>query len=393
MHRRNERREMNRRNATLFSLFVLCSLVMILKLGTGIDFADAEPALPPLGVITPSKMMNMPSKPLVGKKKATFTRGQHSDRYISSSSLSWAPQLVTPDMTEQQLVIAVGIPSTDTSVGAMRRKWQRESWLKYHAVWPNPASRSSSSSSLPTRLVVNYLVGLHPLSSYQFSAGLRDESDLHGDIIGLNLKEGKSTGKISGGAGYWGLEAEVGMSKKALIWYRIALEQFPNADFVMKADDDIFLRVPLYVRDLMKWFAAKGDPSSKFYFVGGMAILMSADLVRVVAADAATEDLLIREYDPTVNYKSHNLDHEDVMIGRILYRLHVNHTLVKDCRMHDVHTGENKKPISHNSLIVHHLKEIEYAKLFSQFADETPLPPVSISRGRTHRGFEKIELC
>jgi hypothetical protein len=38
-------------------------------------------------------------------------------------------------------------------------------------------------------------------------------------------------------------------------------------------------------------------------------------------------------------YKATNHDHEDVVVGRIFYRASVRHTVVKDCRFHDIHAG------------------------------------------------------
>jgi hypothetical protein len=40
-------------------------------------------------------------------------------------------------------------------------------------------------------------------------------------------------------------------------------------------------------------------------------------------------------------YKATNRDHEDVMVGRTFYDASVPHTVVKDCRFHDIHAGVN----------------------------------------------------
>jgi hypothetical protein len=378
--------------------FVLSSLLFIFTYGTGVpgESLSAAPHRAPLSAPGLPRYSQPVSNPQIKMSSSSFVSAPHSNKFISTG-LSWSPQPVSN--WSGKLMIVVGIPSTDTATGLQRRTWQRNSWLRYRGVWPK---RDTNSYSL---MVVNYLVGLHPANDFSFSDSLQKEIVAHHDIIGLNLREGKSTGKISGGAGYWGMEAEVGMSKKALIWYRIALEQFPQADFILKADDDIFLRVPLYLRDVaqlprerlyygkvMKWFARKGDPSSKFYFVGGMALLMSRDIASLVAQDHVTENVLLRDYDGGYDYKAHNADHEDVMVGRILYRLHVNHTLVSDCGMHDVHTGENKKPVASTSLVIHHLKGDEYLTLFTRFGEEATLPAATFV-SRSYRSSERIDLC
>ncbi|CUG02810.1 UDP-gal or UDP-c-dependent glycosyltransferase, putative [Bodo saltans] len=371
------------------------------------------------------------------------------------------------------ILVVVGIPTTDTSFGQKRREWQRGSWLRYRRVWRHdssgddqsmtgggcsdgPRHTSSSPSRLDACLVVKYLIGRHPTHNYQFSLDLIKESQRHfGDMIGLEMKEGApSTGKKSGGAGYWGLEAEVGMSRKALLWYRAALELFPQAQYIMKCDDDVFLRIPQYVQDLqslhtsghlsattttessknsqktkklssggidhfnnaggpppmlywgkvMKWGAVKGDPTSKFYFVGGMSITMSKDLAQRITAHAPIQEHALAPFPtssgtadskpPVVTmsaeaiskmYKEHNMDHEDVMIGRIIYNLKLNVTMVKDCRYHDVHKGANVRPITPRSVVIHHLNEDEYVQLFERFGEDSV--EKTVWRATTGRSF------
>jgi hypothetical protein len=136
------------------------------------------------------------------------------------------------------------------------------------------------------QMLVRYVLARHPSHNFELSAELRNESQVQRDIIAFDMQEGRpATGKKSGQAGYWGLEAEVGMSRKAFVWYSYAVATYPLADYVMKADDDLYLRVEAYLASLellakvhrlywglaMRWGAKKNDPSSKFAFVGGMA--------------------------------------------------------------------------------------------------------------------------
>jgi hypothetical protein len=48
-------------------------------------------------------------------------------------------------------------------------------------------------------------------------------------------------------------------------------------------------------------------------------------------------------------YKATNHDHEDVMVGRMFYDASVPHTVVKDCRFHDIHAGANIRPLKTTS--------------------------------------------
>jgi hypothetical protein len=313
------------------------------------------------------------------------------------------------------ILVVVGIPTTDTPFGQQRRQWQRGSWLRYRSIWRHDRGECGAAGEPlhQSCIVVKYLIGRHPSHDYHFSNELVKESERNfGDMIGLEMSEGApSTGKRSGGAGYWGLEAEVGMSRKALLWYRAALDLFPQALYIMKCDDDVFLRVPQYVHDLnalhstivasgssgmlywgkvMKWGAVKGDPSSKFYFVGGMSITMSRGLAQRITEHAPIQEHALQPF-PTAPlalvgggsappsspdlavakmYKEHNMDHEDVMIGRIVYNLKLNVTMVKDCRYHDVHKGANVQAITPRSVAIHHLNEDEYVQLFKRFGED-----------------------
>jgi len=295
--------------------------------------------------------------------------------YVASHAEGAAPWLVV-----------IGIPTVDTDVGARRRHLQRGSWRKY--------------SNVGKTVLVKYLLGLHPAHEYQVSAGVKDEWKVHKDIIVFDLKEGKpTTGKKSGGSGYWGLESEVGMSRKAYAWWCYASQTFSHTTFVMKGDDDIFLRVKgyekilrsflegsltqrVYYGKVMKWGAVKGGTLT-FPFAGGMGITLSRDLVEWIAASPLTARGMGHPYrENRTYYKQFNMDHEDVMIGRWFFDSKVTVNVVKDCRYHDVHEGANKKPITDRSICIHHVKESEYDTLMKRFPDE---PEVSSEI----TGFEK----
>jgi hypothetical protein len=82
------------------------------------------------------------------------------------------------------------------------------------------------------QMLVRYVLARHPSHNFELSAELRNESQLQPDIIAFDMQEGRpATGKKSGQAGYWGLEAEVGMSRKAFAWYSYAVATYPLADY------------------------------------------------------------------------------------------------------------------------------------------------------------------
>lgn len=303
---------------------------------------------------------------------------------------------------QRHWTLVIGIPSVDRPASLERRQRQRETWFKYSSV---------HSSILP-----RYLLGLHPSHEYKMSNALKEEIGASGgkssDIIVFDLKEGKpATGKTVGGGGYWGLESEVGMSRKAYFWYCHAAANYVNADFIAKADDDLFLRANLVASILqgivnekllvvnpssssssssspssssfcashgrlywgraMKWGAKKGDPGSKFPFVGGMFILMSRPLVQWIAASPiAAVNSQPEFHGDRLRYKQTNHDHEDVMVGRWLYDARLPVCVLSDPRFHDVHVGANLGKVRSNSIGMHHLTVDEYSQFMSKFDDK-----------------------
>ncbi|CAJ1985672.1 SCG3 / Side chain galactosyltransferase [Leishmania donovani] len=56
--------------------------------------------------------------------------------------------------------------------------------------------------------------------------------------------------KEMGDAISWGFPAEVGMTQKVVIWLNYAYTAFPDVPYIMKGDDDTYLKVPQYLSDL-----------------------------------------------------------------------------------------------------------------------------------------------
>ncbi|EKF27529.1 UDP-Gal or UDP-GlcNAc-dependent glycosyltransferase, putative, partial [Trypanosoma cruzi marinkellei] len=97
-------------------------------------------------------------------------------------------------------------------------------------------------------MLVLYVIGRHPSHGYDYSAALLEEAAQWNDVVALPMNEGLvSPGKIAGTGGEIGAEAEIGLSRKVYMWFDLALRLFPTARYIAKGDDDMFLRVPLFV--------------------------------------------------------------------------------------------------------------------------------------------------
>ncbi|PWU99265.1 putative UDP-Gal or UDP-GlcNAc-dependent glycosyltransferase [Trypanosoma cruzi] len=100
-------------------------------------------------------------------------------------------------------------------------------------------------------MLVLYVLGRHPSHGYDYSAALLEEAAQWQDVVALPMNEGRVTrNKAIGGGGTWGEEAEIGLSQKVYMWFDLAHRLFPTARYISKGDDDMFLRVPLFVAHL-----------------------------------------------------------------------------------------------------------------------------------------------
>ncbi|ESL11432.1 UDP-Gal or UDP-GlcNAc-dependent glycosyltransferase [Trypanosoma rangeli SC58] len=287
---------------------------------------------------------------------------------------------------ERRFLVVLGVPSVDSPPHRLRRDLQRASWLRYVGV----ATRVNNFTG---DMLVLFVLGRHHSQGYVYSPAVGEETAQFSDVLALAMNDGRpTTRKRIGGSGHWGLAAEVGTSRKSMMRYTTALRLFPHASYIAKADDDVFIRVPQFLADLhalprrgvywgrvMQWLPQKGNRSRVFYFVGGMCITMARDVVKDIAAFTPLRRLLDSSLDSSnraeaARFSSLNAEHEDVMLGRALYEMkrpNITFVIEKTCRFHDVHTGSNKARVTSRSVVVHHLKEEEYALLALRFANES----------------------
>ncbi|EKF26378.1 UDP-Gal or UDP-GlcNAc-dependent glycosyltransferase, putative, partial [Trypanosoma cruzi marinkellei] len=138
----------------------------------------------------------------------------------------------------------MGIPSTDDEARRTRRNLQRSTCWRF----PGVATRANDFTGA---MLVLYVLGRHPSHGYDYSAALLEEAAQWNDVVALPMNEGRvSPEKKAGVEGYSGIEASIGMTRKTYMWFDLAHRLFPTARYITKGDDDIFLRVPLFVAHL-----------------------------------------------------------------------------------------------------------------------------------------------
>ncbi|KPA74850.1 phosphoglycan beta 13 galactosyltransferase (SCGR3) [Leptomonas pyrrhocoris] len=84
------------------------------------------------------------------------------------------------------------------------------------------------------------------------SARLWREALEHRNLIWVDMMTDRrpTTNKALGQDGGWGLPVEVGMTQKTVLWLEYAYHAFPDVPYIMKGDDDTYLKVPQFMSDL-----------------------------------------------------------------------------------------------------------------------------------------------
>ncbi|CCD16618.1 unnamed protein product [Trypanosoma congolense IL3000] len=194
-----------------------------------------------------------------------------------------------------------------------------------------------------------------------------------------------------GEGGSWGLEPEVVMSRKTYLWFQFALHMFPNAPYLVKGDDDMFMRVPQYLADL-RVMPRQGLYMGLIYrplfpwkphhfvFATGVCFVLSKDAAQAFVSYKPLAALLSKPYSiwRIMQYFSVSARHEDVMVGHVLIRkikfkglITVN---VGRCRLHGPGSNGLFPVVTPKSVVVFHIQEEDYQRLWKWFEDHG-LPP------------------
>ncbi|RNC43623.1 UDP-Gal or UDP-GlcNAc-dependent glycosyltransferase, partial [Trypanosoma cruzi] len=240
-------------------------------------------------------------------------------------------------------------------------------------------------------MLVLYVLGRHPSHGYEYSAAPLEEAAQWHDVVALPMKEGRvSPGKKVGVRGAIGTEAEIGMSQKVYMWFDLALRLFPTAGYIAKGDDDIFLRVPLFVAHLrllprrgmymgghvgLATFVKRGLPGSTFMV--GWCYTLSRDVAEALVSCEPLRRLAYLPYskEREEEFFSIGTQREDVMVGWVLDRVikcqPMIYVKVLPCHFNDARNGTGHSQVVPTSMCIHHVREDDYAALMARFGNDT----------------------
>ncbi|EKF28411.1 UDP-Gal or UDP-GlcNAc-dependent glycosyltransferase, putative, partial [Trypanosoma cruzi marinkellei] len=196
----------------------------------------------------------------------------------------------------------------------------------------------------------------------------------------------------------WGNEAEIGMSRKTYMWFDLAIHLFPTARYIAKGDDDMFLRVPLFVAHLRLlpregvymgihggsalWVKGR---SVGVRFMIGWCYTMSRDVAEALVLFKPLRRLAYLPYskEREEEFISIHMQHEDVMVGWVLEKKlkyqPLIHVKVLPCHFHDARNETGHWQAMPTSMGVHHVREDDYAALMARFGNDTS-PTARVSR-------------
>ncbi|ORC84767.1 UDP-Gal or UDP-GlcNAc-dependent glycosyltransferase [Trypanosoma theileri] len=232
-------------------------------------------------------------------------------------------------------------------------------------------------------MLVLYVLARHPSQGYKYSESLLKEVAEYHDVITLSMNEGRvTTNKSISGNGKWGLEAEVGMSRKTYFWLEMALRLFPSAKYIAKGDDDMFLRVPQFLAELtslptrgLYWgiLGRSYRSSISFTFAFGACYTLALDVAKTVVSFGPLRRVVYVPFTASVadKYYLYHMDGEDAMVGCALklvgYTRHLIFASEPSCSFHDIRSENETNTVSSNSIMVHHLLEEDYVPLMRGF--------------------------
>ncbi|ORC84779.1 putative UDP-Gal or UDP-GlcNAc-dependent glycosyltransferase, partial [Trypanosoma theileri] len=127
---------------------------------------------------------------------------------------------------------------------------RRRRYLQRTTCWQFPGVARRANNFTGAMLVL-YVLARHPSQGYEYSESLLKEVADYHDVITLSMNEGRVTSNSSILFAKWGVEAGVGLSRKTYLWFEMALRLFPSVKYISKGDDDMFLRVPQFLTDLI----------------------------------------------------------------------------------------------------------------------------------------------
>ncbi|CCD17232.1 unnamed protein product [Trypanosoma congolense IL3000] len=335
-------------------------------------------------------LMTLLALAMVGYTLYGIGNGDHTPEPAYGKGYEDPPQLdaylrfIPPDVVStwkaREFLVVMGIPSVDVDGRQRRRDLQRETCWQYNGV-------ARQRNNFTGELLPLYLLAPHQSNGYEISESLWKEATKSHDVVILPTSDVRpSTRRRIGEGGSWGFQSEVVMSRKTYLWLQFALHMFPNASYIVKGDDDMFMHVPQYLADL-RVMPRRGLYMGRMYrasllwttddivFAAGYCTTLSKDAAQAVVSYKPLAALLSKPYSiwHMMQYSSMSVMHEDIMVGRVLREKVKFEDLItvdmRSCKFHESGRRGIFTTVTQKSVVVHHIREEDYQRLWEWFDD------------------------
>nr|AHA85315.1 galactosyltransferase [Trypanosoma brucei] len=323
------------------------------------------------------------------RKELTFQQRRqqmHLTEVDNDEYLTLVPEKTIKIWESSKYLVAAGIPSIDNKERFRRRGLQRSTCWTYGGV----ATRRNDFAG---DLIPLYLLSPHERNDFILSDSVRAEAQKNHDIIVLPTFDVPSTnGKVIGELQSWGNEVELVMSKKTYLWLKFASNFFGTATYIMKADDDLFIRVPYYLSSLklmpkhrlyMGWYGLTPEVFVDRWvpFIAGYCVTLSRDVADGVVNYSPLQRLVNTPYSESniEDFREMAMFNEDVMVAVTLReKVGYSDLVTADIgRCHYISHLRRRlsKVVTEKTMVVHHIKEKDYGYLMKLFPNNSETPP------------------
>ncbi|KAK7199185.1 phosphoglycan beta 1,3 galactosyltransferase 4 [Novymonas esmeraldas] len=210
---------------------------------------DFTGALLPLYVLAAAERDKRRDSGTLDMDQLTPTVGE----YVVASAQRRGTTIVPADYEQRRVVLREGwrdVPRSDAAVWESPCAAVKASVVRAGSVTATSSPLVQLSSALALPVMPAFTAAARYIC--HASTALWQEALRHRNSVWIDMLTDRkpTSGKTMGMGISWGMPTEVGMSQKVVTWLNYAYTAFPDVPYIMKGDDDTYLKVPQYLSDL-----------------------------------------------------------------------------------------------------------------------------------------------
>ncbi|KAK7195269.1 phosphoglycan beta 1,3 galactosyltransferase 4 [Novymonas esmeraldas] len=173
--------------------------------------------------------------------------------YVAASAQRRGTNSVPVEYEQRRVVLREGwrdIPRSDAAVWESPCAAVKTSVMRAGSVEATLSPLVQLSSALALPVTPAFTAAARYIC--HASTALWQEALRHRNSVWIDMLTDRkpTTAKTIGMGISWGMPTEVGMGQKTMLWLNYAYTAFPDVPYIMKSDDDTYMKVPQYLSDL-----------------------------------------------------------------------------------------------------------------------------------------------